>query len=70
MFTPDVEPCGWLVVVGWYDDGEERIDICGALVDVSSSHDGLCPRHTRGMSFEDYYAPFGPAWEDEQRARY
>lgn len=62
---PEPEKCGWLVEDGVYDDGSPRIVEC-ERTDLNE-HDGLCGAHTRGMSLEDYYAPFGPAWQEEQR---
>lgn len=61
-----METCEWWVVIGEYDDGEQIIGDCGLPI-PDDSHDGLCSVHTRGMSFEEYYAPFGAAWQEEMR---
>lgn len=57
------EHCGWLIQVGYCEDGEPIIRECGG--GPLHPSDGLCSAHTRGMSLEDYLAPFGPAWQEE-----
>jgi len=56
--------CYWLIEDGYGEDGELCVRECGNK-DLSE-HDGLCPAHTRGESLEDYLAPFGAAWQEEQ----
>lgn len=62
------ETCPWLVRVGFEDDGTDIIRECGAPV-AEDSYDGLCSMHTRGMPLDDYYAPGGPAWMEEEYDR-
>jgi hypothetical protein len=63
--TLDRPRCVWLIETGRDEFGSLTVAECGSRRDLSE-HDGLCPAHTRGMSPEDYHAPFGPAWQAER----
>lgn len=57
--------CGWLVVIGVLDDGEELVGPCGSA-NGPVGDKGLCAVHDDGLTFEERYAPYGPAWQEER----